>query len=303
MTPSRICKTRDMQHQRGGSRAAKEQGVQRCAQPVAQLLRRLPGAPWPGAFLCLGLEATRLEESWPAAVLTRLGATEVGLKQGRGRLGWSSASRRSAPVSIRTAGSRLELRLAPPGALDPTVRGARAGELLRIGEVLVRGRGARAGASRGARLVLPPVVELAWRRGPKGAPPRAAWAPVSTRALARRCPEEAEVRATALDLVGRRSAGSTRRIPPGRRSACCRLVPAGGGRGRSRRLEELRDGVEEGGDGGRRGGAVTVGPASVGMGKAPVPPRMHHGDPSAANCTTCCGSCWSRYSVPPICSL
>jgi hypothetical protein len=90
-----------------------------------------------------------------------LAAAEVGLKQGRERLGWSSASRRSAPASIRTAGSGLELRLAPPGALDPAGRGARAGELLRVGEVLVRGRGARAGAGRGARLVLPPVVELA----------------------------------------------------------------------------------------------------------------------------------------------
>jgi hypothetical protein len=100
MMPTRICKTRDMQHQRGGSRAAKERGVQRCAQPVAQLLRRLLGAPWPGAFLCPGLEATGLEESWPAAVLTGLGAAEVGSKQGRER---SRLELRLAP--IRTAGS------------------------------------------------------------------------------------------------------------------------------------------------------------------------------------------------------
>jgi hypothetical protein len=168
MTPSRICKTRDMQHQRGGSRAAKEQGVQRCAQPVAQLLRRLPGAPCPGAFLCLGLEATGLEESWPAAVLTGLGAAEVGSKQGRER---SGPELRLAPIRTDVDPYRRIWAGAPPrAARSPgSCRSwSRTGELLRVGEVLVRGRRARTGASRGARLVLPPVVELAWRRGPRG---------------------------------------------------------------------------------------------------------------------------------------
>jgi hypothetical protein len=81
------------------------------------------------------------------------------------------------------------------------------------------------------------------------------------------------VRATTLDLVGRRSAGSTRRIPPGRRSACCRLVPAGGGRGRSRRLEELRDGVEEGGDGGATGWSCDGGARVSWDGESPGTPK------------------------------
>jgi hypothetical protein len=46
-----------------------------------------------------------------------------------------------------------------------------------------------------------------------------------------------------------------------------------------------------------------VGPAAVGMGKPPVAPENALARRPAAKCSNCCGSCWSRYSVPLICIL
>jgi hypothetical protein len=185
------------------------------------------------------------------------------------RRGWRRVGGGGGGVEAREGASGLELRLTPiRTGVDPYRRiwagappraarspgSCRSWSSRRRAAPRRRGAGARSWSSRWCRPWSSPGASAgrgaSLAPGTEGAPPRAAWAPVSTRTLARRSPEkEAEVRATTLDLVGRRSAGSTRRIPPGRRSACCRLVSAGGGRGRSCRLEDLRDGVEEGGDG------------------------------------------------------
>jgi hypothetical protein len=293
-------------------------------QPIAQLLQRLLDASWPGAFLYPGLEVTGLEDELADGGCDRGWARQRrGRSKGGSGLGLAPPAPSSLPltasVSIRTAGSRLARRCwgswssvsrRPKPWIPPVV------DL------------AATSCSASVRCWCA-VVELAWRRqwsspgafvscgtrlasGTEGAPPHAAWAPGSTRALdqccstlARRCPgKDAEVRAGALDPAGRRSAGSTRRIPPRRRSACCRLVPAGGEGPVAWRSCTMgsRKGVT--GAMGSRMGATRWscdGGARVSWdGESPWYPR------DAARRPLCCKLQHllpSRYSVPLICSL